>query len=56
VDGYNRSRAMDITEQIYARTLTIFDHAERDKIHTHQAAMNMAEKRLKDIAAVKTGM
>ena len=56
VDGYNRSRAMSITEQIYGRTLTIFDHAERDNTHTQQAAMNMAEKRIKDIALMKTGM
>ncbi len=56
VDGYNRGRAMDITEQIYTRTLTIFEHADRDHIPTHEAAMNMAEKRLKDIAAVKNGM
>jgi len=53
LDGYNRERVMGNVEKIYGRTLEIFDLAENEKVHTQQAAMRIAEKRLKDIASVK---
>jgi len=54
LDGYNRERVMGNVEKIYSRTLEIFDLAEKEKMHTQAAAMKLAEKRIKDIASVKT--
>lgn len=53
LEGYNRERVMGNVEKIYHRTLEIFDLSEQEKIHTQQAAMRIAEKRLQDIANVK---
>lgn len=54
LDGYNRDRVMKNVEKIYDRTLEIFDRADSEKIHTQSAAMQLAEKRLADIANVKS--
>jgi leucine dehydrogenase len=54
LDGYNRERVMGNVEKIYGRTLEIFDLSEKENIHTQQAAMRIAEKRLRDIANVKS--
>lgn len=54
LDGYNRDRVMKNVEKIYDRTLEIFDLSDREKIHTQSAAMQLAEKRLADIASVKS--
>ena len=54
LDGYNRDRVMKNVEKIYDRTLEIFDLADTEKIHTQSAAMQLAEKRLADIASVKS--
>lgn len=56
IDGYNKDRAYSTVAKIYDRTLHIFDIAERDGIHTQLAAMQMAEKRLNDIAALRAGI
>ena len=56
LEGYNRARAISIVDKIYDRTLDIFASAERDNTHTQLAAMQMAEKRLTDIASVKRGL
>lgn len=53
LDGYNRERVMGNVEKIYDRTLEIFNLSDTQKIHTQQAAMIIAEKRLQDIANVK---
>lgn len=53
LEGYNRERVNGNVEKIYGRTLEIFELSEKEKIHTQQAAMRIAEKRLKDIANVK---
>ncbi len=55
-EGYNRTRAIAIVDKIYGRTLENFELAEKEKIHNQLAAMRMAEKRIKDIAHVKTGL
>ena len=52
--GYNRQRVMMHTEKIYDRTLEVFRIAKTDNITTQHAAMNLAEKRLKDIANLKS--
>ncbi len=54
LDGYNRERVMGNVQKIYDRTLEIFALAETEKIHTQAAAMKLAEKRLQDIANVKS--
>lgn len=56
IDGYNRERALNTVAKIYNRTQEIFALAEKENIHTQQAAMNMAEKRIKDIANLRIGI
>jgi leucine dehydrogenase len=51
--GYNRETAMRNTEHIYNVTLEIYKNASDNKIHTQQAAINMAEKRVNDILKVR---
>jgi len=52
LEGYNRERVMSQTERIYERLLEIFGLAKANNITTQQAAMQMANARLKDIAAL----
>lgn len=54
LDGYNRERVYGEVEKIYDRLLEIFKMAGKEKITTQQAAMNMAERRLNDIAGLKS--
>jgi leucine dehydrogenase len=56
IDGYNKERAMSTVAKIYDRTLTIFDIAEKEGIHTQLAAMHMAEKRIAQIANLRVGI
>lgn len=50
--GYNRDTALRSTERIYDVTLEIYKQASDQKIHTQQAAINLAEKRINDILRV----
>lgn len=52
--GYNRANAMRDTENIYDTTLSIFDLADKQNIHTQKAAIVLAEKRVNDILKVKS--
>jgi leucine dehydrogenase len=54
LEGYNRERVMGNVEKIYNRTLEIFALSDKEKIHTQAAATRIAEKRLSDIANVKS--
>ncbi|WP_276131868.1 Glu/Leu/Phe/Val dehydrogenase dimerization domain-containing protein [Polluticoccus soli] len=54
LDGYNHERVMGNVEKIYNRTLEIFNLSEKENVHTQAAAMMLAEKRLADIANVKS--
>ncbi len=56
IEGYNRERAMSTVAKIYDRTNEMFAFSEREKLHPQLAAMFMAEKRLKDIAALRAGI
>lgn len=56
IDGYNRERALTTVARIYDRTLTIFDIAEKEGIHTQLAAMQMAEARIAQIAKLRVGI
>ncbi len=52
LEGYNRERVFSQTERIYDRLLEIFAIAKSTNITTQEAAMHIAEKRLKDIASL----
>ena len=52
--GYNRETALRDTEKIYDTTLSIYDLAEAQKIHTQKAAIVLAEKRVSDIQKVRS--
>lgn len=54
LDGYNRGKVIGNIEKIYNRTLDIFNLAATDKIHTQLAAMKIADKRINDIASLKS--
>ncbi len=51
--GYNRETAYRKAEHIYDVTLEILKVSADEKIHTQKAAINLAEKRIKDIAKVR---
>lgn len=53
LETYNEERVRGNVEKIYDRTLEIYALSEKEGIHTQQAAMKIAEKRLQDIANVK---
>ncbi len=48
IAGYGKEEALRRTENIYNTTLEIFNHAEANGITTHQAAMQIAQKRIDD--------
>ncbi len=53
LEGYSRSRALARTEYIYDMTLRVFAAAEQRGITPHQAAMLLAEERIRAIAALR---
>jgi len=54
-DGsYNREKVTKDVEKIYGRILDIFTLSETDNITTQEAAMKIAQKRIDDIANVKS--
>lgn len=56
LEGYNVGKVNSAVERIYDRTLDIYKLAETEGIHNQAAAMRMAQKRLDDIAALKSRM
>ncbi|MFQ3213614.1 MAG: leucine dehydrogenase [Marivirga sp.] len=50
---YNKELAMQQTEGIYSKSLEIFAKAEGEEKTTHQAALEIAEKRIADMGKVK---
>jgi leucine dehydrogenase len=56
LDGYNVGKVNSAVEKIYNRTLDIFALSEQENIHTQAAAMKIAQKRIADIAQVKSRM
>ena len=50
---YNKDLALQQTEGIYEKSLEIFEKAEKDGKTTHQAALEIAEKRIADMGKVK---
>ena len=54
IDGYNRERAFKQAEEgIYDTLLEIFDRSEEDNVTTHDAALRVAKKRMKDLSKLK---
>ena len=51
--NYQRERAYQKAERVYGICTSILEVAEREKITTHQAAMNLALKRIEEIGQVK---
>jgi len=52
--GYKREIAMASTENIYSQTLDIFKKAAKEGMSTQAAAIQLAEKRIADMAKVKS--
>ncbi len=52
--GYNRDRVFEHAEKIYSTCLNILDVATTEKISSQEAAIKLAEKRMADIARLKT--
>jgi leucine dehydrogenase len=53
-NGYVREIAMAQTEDIYNTTLSIFNHADENKVNTQLAAIQLAEKRVEDILKMQS--
>jgi len=51
--NYNRERVMAQTERIYDTTLEVFDQCEKSNIAPQQAAINLAEDRIKTLGSIK---
>jgi leucine dehydrogenase len=56
LDGYNIGKVNSAVERIYQRTLDIYALAEKENTHPQAAAMIMAQKRIDDIAKMKSRM
>ncbi|MCS7188555.1 MAG: Glu/Leu/Phe/Val dehydrogenase dimerization domain-containing protein [Bacteroidia bacterium] len=54
LEGYNRNRALARTEYIYEATLRVFTAAEQRGITPHEAAMRLAEERIRAISALRS--
>ncbi len=53
LEGYNRQNALSKTEGIYSQTLRLFDFAEQNNLTTHEAAVQMALRRIDDIRKLR---
>lgn len=56
LEGYNVGKVNSAVEKIYDRTLDIYKMADAEGLHNQAAAIRMAQKRLDDIAALKSRM
>ena len=53
IAGYNKNKAEQLTEKIYEVTRMIYKKSRLESIPTHQAAFEMASKRIEDIRKIK---
>lgn len=53
IAGYNKKKAEQLTEKIYEVTRMIFKKSKLESIPTHQAAFEIASKRIEDIRKIK---
>ncbi len=56
VAGISREKAMEQAENIYNTTLGIFETASAENITTHEAAMEIAKRRIEAVAKLKTSL
>jgi leucine dehydrogenase len=54
--NHNQEKVMASTEKIYDVCLEVINHAETENISTHEAALFLALKRIKEIDQVKLGL
>jgi len=54
LQGFNRERAFKKTADIYHRLLEIFRISKEKNISTHKVAIQLAEKRIQAIEAMKS--
>jgi leucine dehydrogenase len=52
--SYNREKVTNDVEKIYNRILAIFSLSEKEDITTQEAAIQIAQKRIDDVAHVKS--
>ncbi|MGY8787261.1 MAG: Glu/Leu/Phe/Val family dehydrogenase [Fidelibacterota bacterium] len=53
IEGYNRERAFRQAEGIYDMLMTIYSEAEAAGVTTHEAALKVAELRMKEVGKLK---
>jgi leucine dehydrogenase len=53
IEGYNRQRALARTEYIYQALLDVYQAAEKRGITPHEAAMQLAQERIRAIAGLR---
>ncbi len=53
IAGYNKNKAEQLTEKIYEVTRMIYKKSKTESISTHQAAVDIATKRIEDIRKIK---
>ncbi|MCS6820622.1 MAG: leucine dehydrogenase [Microscillaceae bacterium] len=53
IQNYNRKKVLEHTERIYDYTLNLFKKAQAENINTHEAAVQIALKRINDIGRMK---
>ncbi len=53
--SYNKERVLASTEHIYEVCAQVLDHAEKNSMSTHEAALVLALKRIEDVGKVKLG-
>ena len=51
--NYNRQRVYEQTERIYEVCQEVLEYAENNETTTHQAALQLALNRIKDVGKVK---
>ena len=51
--GYSREMVFEKTEDIFDTTLSIFELAESEGVHTQLAAMKLAQKRIETVGKIK---
>ncbi len=51
--NYKRERVYQLTEKIYSTCLNILNLAEKEKVTTQEAAMQLAEKRIEEVGRVR---
>ncbi|MBL1144380.1 MAG: Glu/Leu/Phe/Val dehydrogenase [Bacteroidetes bacterium] len=56
VEHFSQERAMEITENIYNTTLAIFKTANEENITTHQAALEVAKRRIESVGRLKMSL